>query len=308
VGVGKGQALLTQTVLDVLNAEAQSIGAPPVSSRTLEDWISEKLLSGPLPRSLGRHGSAWAHSPSSLKAALEVVRLKASDPKRRNAVLRIRLWLIGFEVPINRIAEDLESEFSRLLHRHFFRNPLRYDASGAQIAGLEKERERRRVGPLDPTLVDAGFELPRDDLLKLARESVSDPAGPSKFSVVLDGMLSPFLSENGRATFTELLKGVERYVDPSGLFGARDEIERSGLEALAATSQGDLLKGRRLYEFALAMADCAARGNEFLPAEFGPAPGEAFAKIARSLRESDEWSVAGLAVCSIAARRARDAG
>jgi hypothetical protein len=68
------------------------------------------------------------------------------------------------------------------------------------------------------------------------------------------------------------------------------------------------LKGRRLYQFALAMSDCATRGNEFLPVDFGPAPGEAFAKIARTLRESDEWSVAGLAVCSIAARRARDAG
>jgi hypothetical protein len=137
VGVGKAQALLTQTVLDVLNAEAKSLGAPPVSSRTLEDWISEKLLPGPLPMSLGRHGSEWSYSPASLKAALEVIRLKGSNPKRRNTMLRIRLWLFGFDVPIDRIVKDLESEFDRLLHRNFLRNPLRYDASGEYTSERE---------------------------------------------------------------------------------------------------------------------------------------------------------------------------
>ena len=78
MGVGKAQALLTQTVLDVLNAEAESLGAQPVSSRTLEDWISEKLLPGPLQNSLGSHGSEWTYSPASLKAALEVIKLKVT--------------------------------------------------------------------------------------------------------------------------------------------------------------------------------------------------------------------------------------
>jgi hypothetical protein len=105
-----------------------------------------------------------------------------------------------------------------------------------------------------------------------------------------------------------LLKGVERYLDPSGLFGASDEIGKSGLKALAATSQGDLLKGRRLYQFALAMADSAARGSEFLPSDTPPAFGEAATKTARTLRESDEWCVAGLAALSVMAQRAGDAG
>jgi hypothetical protein len=150
VGVGKAQALLTQTVLDVLNAEAESLGAPLVSNRTLEDWISEKLLPRPLQKSLGRHGSEWTHSPASLKAALEVIRFKSLDPNRRNTVLRIRLWLLGFDVSINQIAEDLESEFSRLLCRNIFRRPLRYDAkSGEDISVRDKDRERRRAGTLD---------------------------------------------------------------------------------------------------------------------------------------------------------------
>jgi hypothetical protein len=294
--------LLRQTMLEVLNAEARSLGASPIIDRTLEDWFHEELFERPTEKGLSGGGSEWRYSPAALRAALEVVRLKASGPKRRNTVLRIRLWLLGFDVPINRIAEDLKSEFSRALHRRFFRNPFRYDAgSGAGLSEREKEKERRRAGPLDPTFVDTGLELPTDDLLGLMWESVSDPTGPSKFLDVLDELLSPFLSEKGRAILADFLKGVEPYIAPAGLFGAPDEIGKSELDALSAVNEEDLMKGRRLYQFAVAMADCAARGNEFLPPNIPPA----FAsRTNRTLRESDEWCIAGLAVCSIAAHRA----
>jgi hypothetical protein len=51
------------------------------------------------------------------------------------------------------------------------------------------------------------------------------------------------------------------------------------------------------------MADCGARGGEFLPPDAEPVLSEALSKIARSLRDSDEWCVVGLAVCSIAVHR-----
>ena len=300
--------MLKDTILAVLNAEARSLGADPVTERALEDWISEDLFKGPTEKGLAGGGSEWRYSPATLRAALEVVRLKASSPERRNAVLRVRLCLLGFYVPTNRIAEDLESEFSRLLHRRVFRNPFRYDAnSGDDLSEREKEVERRRAGPLDPAFVDAGLELLTDDLLRLIWESVSDPTGPSKFLNVVDQRLSPFLSEKGRAILADFFKGVEPHIDLAGLFGAPDEIGESGLEALAAINEGDLMKGRRLYQFALAMADCAARGNEFLPPTVTPALGEALSKIARTLSESDEWCIAGLAACSIAAHRAATA-
>jgi hypothetical protein len=294
-------------MLEVLNAEAQFLGAPAVSDRVLEDWFYEDLLPRPIEKGLPGGGSEWAYSPAALRAGLEVIRLKGSSPSRRNSVLRIRLWLLDFFVPTHRIAEDLRSEFSRLLHRHFFRDPLRYDASGKHISEREKERERRRAGPLDPTFVDAGLELPRDGLLRLSWEAISDPAGSSQFLKTLDQLLSPFLSEKGRASLTDFLKGVDRNIDPAGLFGAPDEIGKSGLEALTAAGDGDLMKGRRLYQFANAMADCATRGSEFFPLSVGPAPDEAFSKIAHTLRESDEWCVAGLAACSIMAHRASQA-
>jgi hypothetical protein len=295
-------------MLEVLNAEARSLGASPIIDRTLEDWFHEELFEGPTEKGLSGGGSEWRYSTAALRAALEVVKFKASRPERRNAVLRIRLWLLDFHVPIEHIKKDLKSEFRRLLRRHFFRNPLHYDvSSGKNLSEGERARERRRAGPLDPTFVDAGLEMPTDDLLRLVWESVSDPTEPSKFLNVIDQRVSPFLSEKGRAIVADLSKAVEPHVNLAGLFGASDEIGKSGLEDLAAINEGDLIKGGRLYQFALAMADCAARGNEFLRPTVTPALGEALSKIARTLRESDEWCVAGLAVCAIAARRASGA-
>jgi hypothetical protein len=292
-------------LLEVLNAEARSLGAPALSDRALEDWFFEDLLPRPIEKGLAGGGSEWRYSSDAIRAALEVVRLKCSTPSRRNSAVRIRLWLLDFFIPINRIKEDLESEFSRLLRRDFFRYPFRYDSeSGDDISEREKDREQRRAGPLDPTFVRAGFELPRDELLRLIWEAISDPVGPSQFLKTLDHLLSPFLSERGKSVFETFLKSVEPYVDTAGLFGNPEEIGESGLEAFAHINAVHLMKGRRLYQFALAMADWAGRGEEFLPSDLAVQLGEAFSKTARSLRECDEWCVTGLAVCAIAASRA----
>jgi hypothetical protein len=293
--------------LEVLNAEARSRGAPAVSDRALEDWFFEDLLPRPIEKGLAGGGSEWRYTPDAVRTALEVVRLKSSTPSRRNSVVRIRLWLLDFFVPTVRIAEDLQSEFSRLLHRNFFRNPLRYDAkSGEDISDREKDGERSKAGPLDPTFVDAGLELPRDDLLRLIWEAISDPGGSSQFLKTLDHLVSPFLSERGKSVLETFLKSIEPYVDTAGLFGNPEEIGESGLEGFAGINEGHLMKGRRLYQFALAMADWAGRGEEFLPSALALQLGEAFSKTARSLRDCDEWCIMGLAVCAIAISRGSD--
>lgn len=125
--------------------------------------------------------------------------------------------------------------------------------------------------------------------------------GSSQFLKTLDHLVSPFLSERGRLAFQTFLKSLEPYVDTAGLFGNPEEIGESGLEALAGINGGHLMKGRRLYQFVRSMADCAGRGEEFLPPDLALQLGDAFSKTARSLRNSDEWCVAGLAVFAIAA-------
>jgi hypothetical protein len=295
-------------MLDALNTEARSLGLPPIIDRTLEDWFHEDLFERPIEKGLGGGGSEWDYPPAALRAGLEVVRLKASNLNRRNTVLRIRLWLQDFHVPTYRIAADLKSEFGRLVRRHFFRNPFHHDVySGDDLSEGEKEAERRRAGALDPTFVAARFELPRDDLLRLSWESVSDPAGPSQFLKTISRIASPFLSEKGQAFFGDLLKSTGPYINVSGVFGDPDDIGKSGLEALSVITGPDLTKGRHLYQLALAMFDCMDRVVEFLPPDLTTA-GEAFSKTARTLRDSDEWCVAGLAVCTIAASRVKSGG
>ncbi len=275
----------------------------------LRDWIVENLFPGPTERGLGRGlGSERRYSSAALAAALEVVRLKASGT-RRNAVLRLRLWLLDFNVPMDRITEDLRSEFDRLLRRGFFRNPFRYDAHfDEEYSEREIQAELQRAGSIDPDLAAAGLVPPSDDLLNVASELVWGSEGPTQLLASLETHVSPFASEKGREVLSEFLRGLEPYVATAGLFGNPDEIEKSGLEALATIGEGDLLKGRRFYQFVLAMADCGARGGEFLPPEVDPALSTALSKIARTLNDSDEWCVAGLAVCSIAARRVGGAG
>jgi hypothetical protein len=195
-----------------------------------------------------------------------------------------------------------------LLHRRFFRNPFTYDArSGDDLTEREMDRELRKAGPLDQTLVDAGLAPPSGDILNFSSEVVWGSPGPSQLLKSLDELISQFASDKGRGTFEDLLQSLQPYITVAGLFGNPDEIERSGLEVLAAINAGDLIKGRRLYQFALAMADFGARGGEFLPSTVLSGLGEALSKIARTLRDSDEWCVAGLAACSIAVHRVGDA-
>ena len=172
----------------------------------------------------------------------------------------------------------------------------------------DKDREQRRAGTLDPSFVDAGLELPRDDLLKLAWEAISDPVRSSQFLKVLDQLVSPLLSENGSLFFQTFLRSVEPYIDTSGLLGNPEDIETSGLVAFAAVKKAHLIKGRRLYQFAVSMADCAGRGAEFFPPDLSLHYGDMLSKVARSLRDFDDWCIMGLAVCTIAVSRTANAG
>jgi hypothetical protein len=299
--------VLKETVLAVLNAEARLLRAEEVTDRALEDWIYEDLLEKPTEKGLSGGGSEWSYTPVALRAAVEVVRLRASKPSRRNTEIRLRLWLLDFPVPIDRVTEDLKSEFERLIHRRFFRYPWRYDArSGVDPTTDDIAKEFRRAGPPDQTLTDAGLVLqPAEDTLKIGSEWVWGSEQPSQLLKSLKELASQYLSEKGQEALDALLQGLEPYVAVEGLFGDPEEIERSGLKELDRVGERELLKARSLYQFVVVSADCAARASEFLPPNVSPALGEALSKIVRTLRESDEWCVAALAAGAIAAHRAK---
>ena len=119
----------------------------------------------------------------------------------------------------------------------------------------------------------------------------------------LEKLIFPFASERGQDVLADFLRAIEPYVAATGIFGNPDWMEGSGLELLDTVSAGDLLKARRVYQFALSMVDCASRSAEFLPPNISPVSSEGLSKIVRTLRESDEWCVAALATCAIAKSR-----
>jgi hypothetical protein len=164
VAVVTGAGLLKETLLEVLNAEARSLGLPPITDRMLRDWIVEDLLPGPTEKGLGRgSGSEWR-------------------------------------------SEDLGSEFRRLLHRRFFRNPFGYDArSGDDLTEREMERELRKAGPLDQRLAEAGLAPPSGDVLNFTSELVWGSPESSQILKSFDGLISQFASEKGRGIFAVLL-------------------------------------------------------------------------------------------------------
>jgi hypothetical protein len=215
------------------------------------------------------------------------------------------VWLLDFHVPIDRVAEDLKSEFERLLKRHFLRNPPRDVRSVDQLSERQREVELRKAGSLDPSLAATGFTQQPDEILKVLLESSSGSGERSQMLKPLERLISPFASETGQKVLADFLSGLEPYFATTGMFGHPEWIEGSGLESLDAVSANDLSKARRLYQFGLSMADSASRGSEFLPSDIPPAFGEAASKTVRTLRDSDEWCVAGLAACAIAAHRAR---
>ena len=158
------------------------------------------------------------------------------------------------------------------MRRGFFRNPLRYDAhSNEEYSEREIQAELRRAGSIDPDLAAAGLVPPSGDLLNVASELIWGSEDPTQLLTLLETWISPLAPEKGREVLSDFLSSLEPYVATTGLFGNPDEIEKSGLEALATIGEGDLLRGRRFYQFALAMADCGTRGGEFIPRDVAPA-------------------------------------
>ena len=75
MGAVRNVDVLKATVLEVLNAEAHTVGAPPVTDRMLEDWIYEDLLSAPEQKGRGPGpGAQFQYAVSDIERGLELVR------------------------------------------------------------------------------------------------------------------------------------------------------------------------------------------------------------------------------------------
>jgi hypothetical protein len=167
--------MLKTDLLPVLNAEATHLGVKTVDDRKWRDWIEEGLIEEPKPQGRKRgENPLWEYSSGTTERALTVLKLKA-DGVTRFAAIRLQLWLHGYELPPSLVKEDLQSEFARLLKKHFFRNPWTFDARDPNPDAPEKiKRHKKKLQPVDPTLA-AGLKPSDDGLFAFGSKLIWGP-------------------------------------------------------------------------------------------------------------------------------------
>ena len=288
-------------LLSLLNAEGQRLGMDPISPRALEDWISEDYFEGPDPKGRQRGlNPEWQYTAEAAERGLAVVRLRAAGTKRA-AATRVRLFLRGFDIPLLRIKPDLCSEFARLLKRHVFRRPWDYEAD-KDATEAEKERQLRRAGRVDPVLEAAGLKAPDQTILDGGSALVWGIPGVDSLLSTVTKILSgiPILTDEIRHG---LVGDIQPYIEILGLFGNPDEIERSGLEEIQKCSTEDIQDGHDFYMSALNFAEAAAHLSKLSKSQGAPTMQAALQKVARSIRDGDEWCTMIFAAGTVAAFR-----
>ncbi len=290
-------------MLSLLNTEAKHLGLEAISLRALEDWISEDYLEGPDPKGRQRGVNPdWQYTAEAAERGLAVVRLRAAKTKRATAT-RLRLFLNGFDVPPGRTKLDLRSEFSRLLKRHLFRRPWEYQAR-KDATGAEKAKQLQRGGEVDPVLKAAGVKAPDQTILDAGSSFVWGIPGPHSLLPTLINILGniPILTDEIRRG---LIEDIKPYVEIFGLLGDPEEIERSGLEDLKRCSTEDIEQGREFYRATVNLFEVAVHLTKLSRSDGSPKMLAAVERVAKSIREGDEWCTTIFAAGAVAAFRRR---
>jgi hypothetical protein len=140
--------------LELLNAEANLYGQRRVIARTVEDWGYENLISAPT-----RIHGHWEWPEQSLADGKEVMAYRRRGFKRVAAV-QAQWWLEGRNFPVREIREAVISEYARArnlgLRQVSSAHGVRRDVDLTEYRRLAL---RRQLGPLDPTLKEAGFDF-----------------------------------------------------------------------------------------------------------------------------------------------------
>jgi hypothetical protein len=297
--------MLKTDLLPVLNAEASRLGVSPVTERMWEDWIEEDLIEG--PRAKGRRrgeNPLWEYPAGTTERALAILRLKADGVTRLSA-LRLQLWLHGHELPPTQIKENLESEFKRLLKKHFFRNPWGFDARDPNPVAPDKIRHHKsKLQPVDPTLAAAGLKPSDDSLLALGSKLIWGPDSKTDaYEMVVEELSQKCGVPTG--SFEMLLAELKPYIAcVAGLFGNPEEIEKSGVSELKKLSRDDLNHGRTLYQGLLGLFEVGHKILSLSESADAAALRLAFEKVAHSLKHQD-WSVLCFALGALVSLRIR---
>ncbi len=226
--------------LNRLTSRSLSRYGVKVSRRKVSDWIDEELMPGP-----NRIGRQWIWNPHQYRRALQICRLKNLGCST-HAGVRIQLWLLGYEMPIDLIRESLQRESCRQKRAVFSGVNSTYDPRG------NKKRSPKKIDIVTRGLGERDKRLP----IALTKEAIFDSYGALRFGHLNGNLIRDF--EKLLATFVPSGDGIKTDSlgddDSSqhfslgavcGIFGELDEIENaidfSGLDEKTLRSAREFL-------------------------------------------------------------------
>ncbi|WP_439575953.1 hypothetical protein [Phreatobacter sp.] len=227
--------LTRNDLVEIARREVSNSGGPPVSERTIRDWVDEGLLPRAEARGRGRGRSPdWVYPDAAADRLVAIIRIRRFGRHRTDS-LRLQLWSRGHDFPIHEIMDALQREFERFVK--FFRRMARwnFDHREARNSSIQAIRNyRQSLGELDPDIASVGIQFTREALLITG-------------SFVINGSLEPHT--RSKACPSSQSDWLEKVVGGSaGLLALDDEDEGSGLERLLSLSEEQLLQGRTCFQ------------------------------------------------------------
>ena len=180
-----------QQLLDRVNRCAKPRYGIGVTPRMLQDWVAEKLVSGPVAHGQRRgEPPYWEWSRDSYRRILQICRLKGRGANRVTQI-RCGLWLRGVDLPFEAVQAAMHSEFQRAKKLALRSVASTWDPR--QTPNLTSGRQAalaREMGEPSPLLLPTGCLFPNElspDVYATLRFGMNDPDGAHK---MVEGLLS----------------------------------------------------------------------------------------------------------------------
>lgn len=227
-------SLTKDDLVERAQLEVARWGGPPISQRTVSDWIDEGLLPKAEPIGRGRGSNPlWVYPDEAAERVVAIVKARRFGRQRADA-LRLQLWSRGHDLPLCDIRSALAHELKRFVVSFHRLTRWSFDHREPRNRSDEAiQNYRRSMGALDPDIEAVGIVLSRAILLRLGSFVIHGLAEQSQAALVKPG------SDGGAmASFVE--RGA-------GLFANPEEEDGSGLQRLPDLSDEQLEFGRAYF-------------------------------------------------------------
>lgn len=234
--------LRRQEYIDRINAWAARRGAPPVTSRMLEDWDEEGIALA-VTKAVGTYNgrAVRLYGAPQFRRALTICLMKKKGIRRYSA-LRVALWLRGCTIRGELPREDLEKEFTRSTSQLIRPISSTYPSHSNSRNPKKEATLLKQAGDLSPRLLSSPLRLSDDHLIEaigLVREG-----GPSsKIQSFLTSALDRIPVQIGKQ-LAIAAQGISQHLS----WLAAPPSEKDGLQRglIATASDQELMDARRI--------------------------------------------------------------